>query len=86
MLTWLAAAVLVRSRAVLLVDFPLFSKVQGFHPGGLLGLQFYDALPWDTYLANSLVPGDYWGPQIASSVLVLTAAALRVLRHRTAQQ
>ncbi|MEU1413607.1 hypothetical protein [Streptomyces sp. NPDC005731] len=91
-LAWLAAAVLVRSRAVLLLDFPLFSKVHGLHPGGLLGLQFYDALPEDSYLINSLDPGDYWGYQIASSVLVLALAALfgqaalRAVRHRTAQR
>ncbi|GAA3892656.1 hypothetical protein ACWDWT_23145 [Streptomyces sp. NPDC003343] len=91
-LAWLAAAVLVRSRAVLLLDFPLFSKVHGLHPGGVLGLQFYDALPEDSYLINSLEPGDYWGYQIASSVLVLALAALfghaalRVVRHRTAQR
>ncbi|WP_328719719.1 hypothetical protein OHT52_09655 [Streptomyces sp. NBC_00247] len=89
-LTWLVAGALVRSRAVLLVDFPLFSKVHGFHPGGVVGLQFYDALPQDSYLMNALEPGDYWGFQIASSALVLaaaallTAAALRVLRRRTA--
>ncbi|WP_327177655.1 hypothetical protein OG599_21810 [Streptomyces sp. NBC_01335] len=90
-LTWLVAGVLVRSRAVLLVDFPLFSQVDGFHLGGVFGLQFYDALPQDSFLMNALKPGDYWGFQIASSVLVLaaaallTAAALRVLRRRTAQ-
>ncbi|MFF1835092.1 hypothetical protein ACFVXE_12940 [Streptomyces sp. NPDC058231] len=89
-LTWLSAALLVRSRAVLLLDFPLFPKVDGFHPGGLLGLQFYDALPQDVYLVNSLGTGDYWGYQIASSVLVLALAAVfalaafRVLRRRTA--
>jgi hypothetical protein len=60
------------------------------HPGGLLGLQFYDLLPQDTYLLNSLTPGDYWGYQIASSLLVLTLAALllhgalRILRRRLA--
>ncbi|MCX5399344.1 hypothetical protein [Streptomyces sp. NBC_00102] len=90
-LTWLVAGAVVRSRAVLLVDFPLFSKVHGFHPGGVAGLQFYDALPQDSYLMNALEPGDYWGFQIASSALVLAAAALlavaalRVLRRRTAQ-
>lgn len=91
-LTWLLAALLVRSRAVLLLDFTLFSKVHGYHPGGLLGLQFYDALPQDSYLVNSLDPGDYWGYQVASSVLVLVLAALlalaalRVVRQRTAQR
>ncbi|MGW1462905.1 hypothetical protein ACWCPT_00935 [Streptomyces sp. NPDC002308] len=89
-LTWLVAGALVRSRAVLLVDFPLFSQVDGFHAGGVFGLQFYDALPQDSFLMNALKPGDYWAFQIASSVLVLaaaallTAAALRVLRRRTA--
>ncbi|MGW1586997.1 hypothetical protein [Streptomyces sp. NPDC002386] len=89
-LTWLLAALLVRSRAVLLADPWIFSKVHGFHPGGVLGLQFDDLLPQDSYLINSLDSGDYWGYQIASSVLVLAlaallvAAALRVLRRRTA--
>ncbi|MPY32911.1 hypothetical protein FNH09_17050 [Streptomyces adustus] len=89
-LTWLLVAVLVRSRLVLLADFPLFSKVHGFHPGGVLGLQFDDLLPQDSYLVNSLDSGDYWGYQIASGVLVLALAALlavatlRVLRRRTA--
>ncbi|WP_327112775.1 hypothetical protein OG206_05465 [Streptomyces sp. NBC_01341] len=90
LLTWLAVAVLVRSRAVLLLDFPLFSKVHGVHPGGVLGLQFYDALPQDNYLISSLDATDYWGYQIASTVLALAAAALftfaalRVLRRRLA--
>ncbi|MFE3515385.1 hypothetical protein [Streptomyces sp. NPDC059166] len=90
LLTWLATAVLVRSRLVLLVDFPIFSKVHGFHPGGILGLTFYDALPQDVYLINSLDMGDYWGYQIASSALALAVAALlgwaalRTLRRRTA--
>ncbi|MFG2921966.1 hypothetical protein ACGFYA_10620 [Streptomyces sp. NPDC048305] len=90
LLTWLATAVLVRSRLVLLVDFPVFSKVHGFHPGGVLGLTFYDALPQDVYLINSLDSGDYWGYQIASSALALAVAALlgwaalRTLRRRTA--
>lgn len=89
-LTWLVAAVLVRSRAALLLDFPAFSKVEGYHPGGVLGLQFYDVLPQDSYLLNSLDAGDYWGYQLASAVLVLAVAALlvhgafRVLRRRTA--
>lgn len=89
-LTWLLAAILVRSRAVLLLDFPLFSKVQGFHPGGLLGLQFDDLLPQDSYLLNSLDGSDYWGYQAASSILVLALSALlvhgalRVVRSRTA--
>ncbi|WP_220292144.1 hypothetical protein [Streptomyces sp. MBT84] len=49
-------------------------------------------MPEDSYLINSLDPGDYWGYQIASSVLVLALAALfgqaalRVVRHRTAQR
>ncbi|MGW5367141.1 hypothetical protein ACWER6_03555 [Streptomyces sp. NPDC004009] len=90
-LAWISAAVLVRSRAVLLLDFPLWSKVHGFHPGGIVGLQFYDALPEDSYLINSLAPADYWGYQIASSVLALALAtlfvlaALRVVRRHTAQ-
>ncbi|MGW1225522.1 hypothetical protein [Streptomyces sp. NPDC002530] len=89
-LTWLVAAVLVRSRAALLLDFPAFSKVEGYHPGGVLGLQFSDVLPQDSYLLNSLSPGDYWGYQLASAVLALAVAALlthaafRVLRRRTA--
>jgi hypothetical protein len=89
-LTWLLTAVLVRSRAVLLADPWILSQVHGMHPGGLLGLQFYDLLPQDTYLLNSLTPGDYWGYQIASSLLVLTLAALllhgalRILRRRLA--
>ncbi|MFJ4812739.1 hypothetical protein [Streptomyces longwoodensis] len=89
-LTWLLAALLVRSRAVLLVDFPLFSQVHGMHPGGLVGLQFYDLLPQDSYVLDSLHAGDYWGYQIASSVLVLALAALllhgslRILRRRLA--
>ncbi|MEV6261216.1 hypothetical protein AB0M42_10760 [Streptomyces sp. NPDC051784] len=89
-LTWLAAAVLVRSRLVLLVDFPVFSKVHGLHPGGILGLQFYDALPQDSYLLNSLESGDYWGYQLASGALALAVAALlawaalRTLRRRVA--
>jgi hypothetical protein len=89
-LTWLLVAVLVRSRAVLLLDFPLLSKVHGFHPGGLLGLQFDDLLPQDSYLLDSLDMGDYWGYQIAYSLLVLALAvllvhgALRILRRRTA--
>ncbi|MGW0937706.1 hypothetical protein [Streptomyces sp. NPDC002666] len=90
LLTWLVIAVVVRSRAVLLLDFPLFSKVDGFHGGGLLGLQFYDVLPQDSYLINSLTEKDYWGYQIASSILalaaaaLLVAAALRILRRRMA--
>ncbi|MEV0009781.1 hypothetical protein AB0M10_24000 [Streptomyces sp. NPDC051840] len=90
LLTWLATAILVRSRLVLLVDFPVFSKVHGFHPGGILGLTFYDALPEDVYLINSLDSGDYWGYQLASSALALAVAALlgwaalRTLRRRTA--
>ncbi|MFJ3224357.1 hypothetical protein ACIPJS_13490 [Streptomyces sp. NPDC086783] len=89
-LTWLLTALLVRSRAVLLVDFPLLSQVHGFHSGGLLGLQFNDLLAQDTYLVNSLSSGDYWGYQIASSLLVLALAvllvhgALRILRRRLA--
>ncbi|MGW3111665.1 hypothetical protein [Streptomyces sp. NPDC001091] len=90
LLTWLVAAVLVRSRAMLLLDLPVLSKAHGFHPGGVFGLMFYDALPQDAYLTNALTPGDYWPYQLASSALVLAAAALltltafRVIRRRTA--
>lgn len=90
LLTWPVAAVLVRSRAMLLLDLPVLSKVDGFHPGGVFGLMFYDALPQDAYLTNTLTPGDYWPYQLASSALVLavaallTLAALRVIRRRTA--
>ncbi|MFD8308497.1 hypothetical protein ACFV29_40190 [Streptomyces sp. NPDC059690] len=89
-LTWLLAAVLVRSRAVLLADPWIFSQVHGMHPGGVLGLQFYDLLPQDSYLLNSLTPSDYWGYQIASSALSLALAALlghgalRILHRRLA--
>ncbi|MER5601381.1 hypothetical protein [Streptomyces sp. NPDC002265] len=89
-LTWLAAAVLVRSRLVLLVDFPLFDKVHGYHSGGILGLQLFGAEPQDTYLINSLDTGDYWPYQLASGALVLATAALlvlsalRIVRRRTA--
>ncbi|MGW1727517.1 hypothetical protein ACWCQK_31940 [Streptomyces sp. NPDC002306] len=89
-LTWLLVALLVRSRAVLLIDIPLISKVSGYHSGGVLGLQFYDLLPQDSFLLNSLDHGDYWPYQIASCALVLALAtllllgALRVLRRRTA--
>ncbi|OIJ66458.1 hypothetical protein [Streptomyces mangrovisoli] len=89
-LTWLAACLLVRSRAVILADPWIFSEVHGFHMGGVLGLMFWDALPQDAYLTNSLTPGDYWGYQIAYSILVLALAALlvhaalRALRRRVA--
>ncbi|MFJ7945439.1 hypothetical protein ACIQ6K_17585 [Streptomyces sp. NPDC096354] len=90
-LTWLLAAVLVRSRAALLLDFPAFSKVDGIHRGGVLGLQFYDLLPTDSFLVNSLQTGDYWPYQLAESTLVVIVAALlavaafRTLRRRTGQ-
>ncbi|MGV9791376.1 hypothetical protein [Streptomyces sp. NPDC003435] len=90
LLTWLVAALLVRSRAMLLLDLPVLSKVDGYHPGAVFGLMFYDALPQDAYLINALDTGDYWPFQIASSVLVLAVAALfvlasfRVIRRRTA--
>ncbi|MBN0048398.1 hypothetical protein JS756_30705 [Streptomyces actuosus] len=90
-LTWLVAAVLVRSRAALLLDFPAYSEVHGMHGGGVLGLQFYDLLPTDSYVLNSLQPGDYWPYQLAESTLVVTVAALfalvafRTLRRRTGQ-
>lgn len=89
-LTWLLTALLVRSRAALLVDFPAWSQVKGWHAGGVLGLQFYQVLPQDTFLVDSLTPGDYWPYQVADSAVVLavaavlTWAALRVLRRRTA--
>lgn len=89
-LTWLLTALLVRSRVALLIDFPAWSRVSGWHAGGVLGLQFYDVLPQDTFLVDSLKPGDYWPYQIAQSAVVLavaavlTWAALRVLRRRTA--
>ncbi|WP_037573810.1 hypothetical protein [Phaeacidiphilus oryzae] len=88
-LTWLLAALLVRSRAAALLDFPVLAETHGIHPGGILGLQFYGALPQDTYLLNSLRPGDYWPYQLASTALVLALTALlghtalRVLRRRT---
>jgi hypothetical protein len=78
-LTWLLTALLVRSRAALLLDLPAWSKVHGFHPGGVLGLQFYDVLPQDSYLVDSLGTGDYWPYQLAESALVLALAALLVL-------
>ncbi|MFI0898376.1 hypothetical protein [Streptomyces sp. NPDC020983] len=78
-LTWLLAALLVRSRATLLLDFPAWSKVHGFHPGGVLGLQFYGALPQDSYLTGALDTGDYWPYQLAETALVLALAALTVL-------
>lgn len=90
-LTWLLAALLVRSRTVVLVDFPLSSKVSGYHHGGVLGLQFYDLLPQDSYLLNSLHSGDYWPYQIASGAVVMAVATLlllvafRVLHRRIAQ-
>ncbi len=89
-LTWLLVAVLVRSRAVLLLDFPAWSKVDGYHSGGVLGLQFYDLLPQDSHLVDSLARGDYWPYQLAESVVVigtavlLVLAAFRVLHRRTA--
>lgn len=91
-LTWLLVAVLVRSPAALLLDFPAWSKVDGYHPGGVLGLQFYDLLPQDSYLVDSLDTGDYWPYQLAESTVVigvavlLVLAAFRVLRGRTAQR
>lgn len=90
LLTWLVAAVLVRSRAMLLLDLPVLAKVPEFHSGGVFGLMFYDALPQDALLTNILVTGDYWPYQLASSALVLVVAALltlaafRVIRRRTA--
>ncbi|WP_327127249.1 hypothetical protein [Streptomyces sp. NBC_01727] len=90
-LTWLLTAVLVRSRAALLLDFPAFPRVDGMHRGGVLGLQFYDLLPTDSFLVNSLRTGDYWPYQLAESTLVVTVAALlvvaafRTLRRRTGQ-
>lgn len=87
--TWLITAALVRSRAALLLDVPAWSHVHGMHSGGILGLQFYDVLPQDTYLVDSLRPADYWPYQIAESALViavaalLTWAALRTVRRRT---
>ncbi|MFE3638666.1 hypothetical protein [Streptomyces sp. NPDC059168] len=89
-LTWLLVAVLVRSRAALLLDFPAWPKVDDFHSGGVLGLQFYDVLPVDSFLVNSLGKGDYWPYQLAESALavgvavLLALAAFRVLRHRIA--
>ncbi|MEU3662487.1 hypothetical protein AB0E77_22475 [Streptomyces sp. NPDC032940] len=89
LLTWLLTALLVRSRAALLLDWPAFSEVHGMHPGGLLGLQFYDVLPTDSYVTDALRTGDYWPYQLAETALVLalavllTASALRVLRRRT---
>ncbi|MGA5648286.1 hypothetical protein [Streptomyces seoulensis] len=90
LLTWLVAAVLVRSRAMLLLDLPVLAKVPEFHSGGVFGLMFYDALPQDALLTNILVTGDYWPYQLAASALVLVVAALltlaafRVIRRRTA--
>ena len=90
-LTWVLTALLVRSRCALLLDVPAWSKVSGMHPGGLLGLQFYNLLPTDSHLLDSLSRADYWPYQLAESVLVLAVAALltlaafRVLRHRTGQ-
>ncbi|MFI0723318.1 hypothetical protein [Streptomyces sp. NPDC021224] len=78
-LTWLLVALLVRSRAALLLDFPAWSKVHGFHPGGVLGLQFYDVLPQDSYVVDALDTGDYWPYQLAQTALVLGLAALLVL-------
>jgi hypothetical protein len=75
-MTWLVTAALVRSRAALLIDFPARAHVSGMHPGGILGLQFYDVLPQDTYAIGSLRPADYWPYQAAESALVLAAAAL----------
>lgn len=90
-LTWLLAALLVRSRAALLLDFPAWSKVHGFHPGGVLGLQLYGAGPQDSYLVGSLRTGDYWPYQLAETALVLALAALlllaalRILHRRVAR-
>ncbi|MFE3324326.1 hypothetical protein [Streptomyces sp. NPDC059176] len=90
-LTWLVVAVLVRSRAALLLDVPARSKVEGMHGGGVFGLQFYDLLPTDSFLVNSLEAGDYWPYQLAESALVAAMAALfalaafRTLRRRTGQ-
>jgi hypothetical protein len=87
--TWLITAVLVRTRAALLLDVPAWSHVKGMHPGGVLGLQFYDVLPQDSYLIDSLRPSDYWPYQAAQSTLVIAVAALllwqalRTVRHRT---
>ena len=90
-LTWILAALLVRSRAALLLDIPALSKVHGMHSGGVLGLQFDSLLPTDSYLQNALSRSDYWPYQLAESALVLVLAALlalaafRVLRRRTGQ-
>ncbi len=90
-LTWLLTALMVRSRAALLLDFPALSKVHGTAPGGVLGLQFDGLLPTDPLLQNSLARSDYWPYQLAQAALVLavaallTLAALRVLRRRTGQ-
>jgi hypothetical protein len=87
--TWLLTALLVRSRAALLLDFPAFSHVHGMHSGGALGLQFYDLLPTDSRVTDSLDAGDYCPYQLAESVLVLALAALlaraalRALHRRT---
>ncbi|WP_328888326.1 hypothetical protein [Streptomyces sp. NBC_00316] len=88
-LLWLLVALLVRSRLAALLDYPVFSETHGYHPGGVLGLQFFHLLPQDIYLVNSLTPGDYWPYQLAQTavVLALTAAlaygALRIVRRRT---
>lgn len=91
LLTWILTALMVRSRAALLLDIPALSKVHGMAPGGVLGLQFYGLLPTDSLLQNSLSRSDYWPYQLAESTLVLAVAALlalaafRVLRRRTGQ-
>jgi hypothetical protein len=90
-LTWALTALLVRSRSALLLDVPAYSKVSGMHPGGVLGLQFYNLLPTDSYLLDSLSRADYWPYQLAESALVLAVAALLVLAafrilHRRAGQ
>jgi hypothetical protein len=90
-LTWVLTALLVRSRSALLLDVPAYSKVSGMHPGGVLGLQFYNLLPTDSYLLDSLSRADYWPYQLAESALVLAVAALlvlaafRILHRRTGQ-
>ena len=88
-LTWVLTALLVRSRAALLLDFPALSKVHGTAPGGFLGMQFYGLLPCDSLLQNSLSRADYWPYQLAQSAVTLAVAALlallafRVLRRHT---